>query len=355
MPSSNLRNLVVKLDSRLGGFPDYILAEEDCEFMAVPDNLRDCCCFIYVGEDKERKLKGTGFFISEVLHQNRNNSVTLSYVYLVTAKHIIESIKQHYPNSQTGIRMNSTNGETIDIEIPLDAWLYHPNDSTVDAVILPWQSTEGLDFKAVPTYTAVNDEVIKKNGIGIGDEVCITGLFYKHYGQKRNLPILRTGNIAMMPDYPIDAGDNGIMTAYLIELRSIGGLSGSPVYVHLQWADPKRKSTGHVLYWLGLIHGHWTVNKQSIDELDVSNEQQLNTGIGIVVPAFKILEILKREDIEKAKKLAEEMQWKKKTPITDMNLSEGGITRKEFHAILDKASQPINHKDKHDKKSEGNL
>ena len=77
------------------------------------------------------------------------------------------------------------------------------------------------------------DKVINDNAIGVGDEVFLTGLFANHIGQQRNLPIIRVGNIALMPEEPVQHPSLGPIDAYLIEARSIGGLSGSPVFVHL--------------------------------------------------------------------------------------------------------------------------
>jgi hypothetical protein len=291
---------IVKSDYRLGGVPRYILADKDEEFVMIPDEIRDCSCFVcYENEERQHIVCGTAFFIAEVLGvsgKDKNLTMTYSNVFLVTAKHLIDGIKLKYPNLPMGVRVNSTDGKTHDIVIPIDAWFYHPTDSSVDVAVLPWFSNEGLAFTTNPTYTAITHEVIRENGIGIGDEVFVIGLFTKHHGGERNLPIVRTGNIAMMPEEPVQT-NYGLMTAYLIELRSIGGLSGSPVYVHKQWADPKHKRTGHILYWLGMIHGHWNIEEKSIDMPIHDKEQQLNTGIGIVVPAYKILEILDREEI----------------------------------------------------------
>jgi hypothetical protein len=53
-------------------------------------------------------------------------------------------------------------------------------------------------------------------------------------GSTRNIPIVRTGVIAAMPaiDEPfVRKGEE--YHAYLAEMRSIGGLSGSPVFVFL--------------------------------------------------------------------------------------------------------------------------
>ena len=47
-----------------------------------------------------------------------------------------------------------------------------------------------------------------------------------------NLPIVRLGAIAAMPGEYIKT-DWGCLRAYLIEARSIGGLSGSPVFIRV--------------------------------------------------------------------------------------------------------------------------
>jgi hypothetical protein len=121
---------------------------------------------------------------------------------------------------------------------------------------------------------------------------------------KKNLPILRTGNIAMMPLEPIKTC-HGSMEAYLIELRSIAGLSGSPVFVHT--IVPEEGKLRHTLSWMGLMRGHWNIDKDSIDAVNSIDGEPLNVGIGIVVPAYKVMEITHQEIVmkmrEEAKKL----------------------------------------------------
>src|SRR5262249_41522483 len=77
-------------------------------------------------------------------------------------------------------------------------------------------------------------EAIKKDiwNPGLGDEVATIGLYTSQYGQAKNVPVVRIGHIAMLPDEPV-ASHRGYVKAYLIETRSIAGLSGSPVFVNL--------------------------------------------------------------------------------------------------------------------------
>jgi len=94
-----------------------------------------------------------------------------------------------------------------------------------------------------------------------GDEVAITGLYRNHIGTDRIVPVMRSGIIASMPDDPV-ATRIGPMHGHLIEVRSVGGISGSPVY----WMSDiyRYNSTGVIemqtvtkVLLLGLVHGHW--------------------------------------------------------------------------------------------------
>ena len=83
------------------------------------------------------------------------------------------------------------------------------------------------------------------------------------------------------------------MEGYLVEIRSVGGLSGSPVFVVL---DPLRRKSapgdlGARAYVLGLIHRHWDRRIREDEYVDAS-EERVNQGVAVVVPAAKILEVL---------------------------------------------------------------
>jgi hypothetical protein len=148
----------------------------------------------------------------------------------------------------------------------------------------------------------VTEDVIEEYTIDTGDEIVITGMFFSHLGQQKNIPIVRIGNIAAMPDEPVPT-DRGLMEAYLVEARSIGGISGSPVFTHMAirpsstlTTPPGRKeikASSKVHYLLGLVHGHYTINTQ--EEWVAKTSQQvgdMNAGIAIVVPATKIMETI---------------------------------------------------------------
>jgi hypothetical protein len=108
------------------------------------------------------------------------------------------------------------------------------------------------------------------------------------------------------------------MKGYLVEMRSIAGLSGSPVFVDLPSAVPQSFSGGFfrdsrikppdpngIMDWfhyrfLGLIHGHFDLPnlvEDSVVEDDASGGGGINTGIGVVIPAEKIAETLYQPEL----------------------------------------------------------
>jgi len=63
----------------------------------------------------------------------------------------------------------------------INSWLYHPEDPTVDVAVLKWVPLDIVDYRSLDISMAATDEVIKTEGIGVGEEVFLTGLFANHY------------------------------------------------------------------------------------------------------------------------------------------------------------------------------
>jgi hypothetical protein len=255
--------------------------------MRVPDEVRQCVVYLglpIAGEDGSETMwpKGTAFFVG--MPSQKLESV--AYVYLVTAKHVATRLQQQ----QFLIRVNDTRGTATFVRSGDARWWFHPSDESVDVAVLPWAPPEYVEHKRVPIAMFLTEEIVQSKSIGTGDEVFITGLFIHLAGSARNLPIVRMGNIAMMPDEPVPTSV-GSIEAYLIEARSIGGLSGSPAFVR------QTVSAGiGGFYLLGLMHGHWDIPPEARDdrvpEADEEAQGRVNMGIAVVVPATKILEVL---------------------------------------------------------------
>ena len=180
-----------------------------------------------------------------------------------------------------------------------------------------------------------------------GVETLSIGLFHYYYGNKKEQPICRFGHIAMIPydqiSIPLPTMENQReekqVKAYLIEHKSVGGMSGSVVF-----ATPNgNKKEAKII---GILHGHYNEslygdcykwnNKVHYDYDEILTEEkkcqnvrtecdnlyakcqevlkivqnkceairEINNGISIVIPAYKILKLLSKIE-DQSKKMTE--------------------------------------------------
>src|SRR5262249_51151402 len=117
--------------------------------------------------------------------------------------------------------------------------------------------------------------------------------------------IVRSGHLALSPpeEMPINNWDTPMMRAFLIEMRSLGGLSGSPVFVQRSIAVQPIEETGRMplaagsIFLLGVMRGHWEVPQHALDYASPPHGKEqdlLNAGIAIVQPADQVVEIMEQ-------------------------------------------------------------
>jgi hypothetical protein len=204
--------------------------------------------------------------------------------------------------------MNLKDGGTSFFATPRELWKFHPNvpkGQFVDVAVLPFGKPQEVKLLVLDVVDAeLPKELIDNGRIGVGSEVYTIGLFTNHFGDDRNIPVARFGAISMLPQEPMWT-EYGYMEGYLVEARSLGGSSGSPVFVvpdlwmveeghHKMMADMKE------WYWIGLISGHWTVENPDdavSDDPESRGTGRINTGMMIVVPASKIKETIDHPDL----------------------------------------------------------
>lgn len=269
--------------------------------MRIPDFMLKSSAFVVSiaseGSEDEYDLESSGFLVglpSTVGHGN-------SFFYFVTAAHVTDRIK-----SRSGIRVNLKRGGTE--VIPVAEWFKHPTDPNADVAVAVFRNKyEDYDVEFMGEAVFRSREDLLRHDMGIGDEVWFPGLFTltQQESDQRNHPILRMGNLAMMPDKPVPT-ELGYMDAYLVEARSIGGISGAPVFcrrtVSLLWNDSVARAgesmraihgiTGEV-HLIGMMHGHWDVDESQINQARLEQKDGgVNMGVAIVVPMDKILETI---------------------------------------------------------------
>jgi hypothetical protein len=311
----------LKIDYRLGGIPQYKLVEEDDSLMQIPDEIRKCVVFVCCKTREGMQLGGTAFFVSVPLE-----TTDLQVVYIITAKHVIDGISKKSIDQKVYLRVNSKQGQAKYVETSITDWLFHPQEQNVDVAILNWAPPQDVfDYRIIPQNMAATEDVIQKEEIGVGDDVFLTGLFANHFGSQRNIPIVRIGNIASMPEEKVHTNNLGDIDAYLVEARSIGGLSGSPVFAYLGAMRRIGTTTqmgrkGPLFYWLGLMHGHFDLSKLEMDNLveDSLTNLQINIGIAIVVPVWKILEVINQEIFMKTREEVLKEERSRTAPTADI-------------------------------------
>ncbi|MGI8923929.1 MAG: hypothetical protein ACR2HJ_07820 [Fimbriimonadales bacterium] len=276
------------------------------------------------------KHGGTGFFVAM-----SGEKVDGHFSYLVTARHNIVKATEH--GGGLYISINLVSGARAYVKVTGD-WIFHENDAD-DVAILPIMMTNAMDCARIEHEIFATEDEIRELDIGIGDDVAVPGLFTERYGVVRNIPILRTGTLAAMPEEPLEDVSTGLpYDAYLIESRSIGGLSGSPVFAvkepgHLRGLDVNM--SWH-LRLIGLVRGHWD-HQMDAEGWRSEELKGVNMGIAIITPVSKITDILMSELLVKARRKEEKKYLDASTPTHDFGLN--APTKKEqFEADLRKAS-----------------
>lgn len=266
--------------------------------MRVRDELVNCVAFIgFVNDRQEFVPYGTGFCVLLSVK-------TLGVPFIATALHVIEAI----PGDAVWVRVIKNGGGFHLFSLPKGNFFTHPDHDPKSRFIDLAATTIGTVVPGDPiTWIResdfATDEAIAAEDIGIGDEVVIAGMLFNHIGETENIPIARVGNIAAMRREPVPT-DFGYVDAYLVEVRSISGLSGSPVFVHMG-ARPRTGRIGdlhspkQMHYLLGVVHGYYAVtySGELVGVTSTAPAGEMNTGIAIVLPASSLLEIMTQTGI----------------------------------------------------------
>jgi len=272
--------------------------------MRVPDAIRDCAAYIYADPmGHGDRPEATAFFVSVPPETPERPD----HIYLVTVRHALGP-----PN--LSLRFNNRQGTAQFERLPNASQWYCHQDEGVDIAALLLDEQYGwlgnVSYEPIPISKFNRDTTY--DAVGIGDELLITGLFVSQPGQTRNIPIVRSGIIAAMPEEELrdvcpDGTESQPYIAYLAELRSTGGLSGSPVFVvigparmvELNSNTPWEVAAGVGMIsfsLLGLIRGHWyqptSITSRGNNAMYDSQAEGVNRGIAKVTPARFLEELL---------------------------------------------------------------
>jgi hypothetical protein len=267
----------------------------------VPEDILNCSIYLYGSEEDAengRHSGGSGFLVgipSEIF------PAAGVYIYAVTNRHVVEG-------GASVVRMSRNDGGVDIVQFKPTDWLSH---ATQDLSATPLEMSVEHHAPAFLTpKMMVTRDVVKERNIGPGDDTFLIGRFVYADGGIKNEPSVRFGRISLNPSQPILQPTGSRQESFLVESHSIGGYSGSPVFVfHHPMAirlgtEPFDLKKGTLpIYLLGVDWGHLPTKWQPL----VDNEGhphpdgwgfRQNTGIMGVVPAWHVLDLLDREEFK---------------------------------------------------------
>lgn len=236
-------------------------------------------------------------------------------VYAVTTRHSIF-------DSDVQIRLNLKRGGKEDKPILKGDWFCDPSS---DVAVVPlefmWKGEfekfdiELIDHTELRSYA---DHYYPMNQFpadhpsplryGSGDEVFSIGLFDHHSGSDHAAtPVARFGHIALVPAIgekitaEIEPDIYQEIEAFLVEIASWGGQSGSPVFLRPTKVYEERTSSRpswEVSHCIGIIQGFYPGEQDVKINGHDATLSPLNMGIALVIPAKKITELLHRPDVK---------------------------------------------------------
>ncbi len=264
----------------------------------IPPEVKSVVVFVFVPGNKPDQYMpyGTAFFVGV----KSPKSPDRSFVYLVTAKHVLQTPDQKSWLPNILLRLNTKTGDSEILKVPVtlsgtDKTVFFHPDSSVDIAVIPALPDEKkFDFKILPEEMITTEKDFKDLKITEGSEVFFTGLFSGYLGARKNYPIVRFGRVSLVTDEKIRFANQDAQL-YLIESGSYGGNSGSPVFFYFgSDRTPGMLVVGPpVLKLAGVMKGCFQ-DCQPVTEIETSKASiaQSNMGVAAVVPAFKLHELL---------------------------------------------------------------
>lgn len=257
----------------------------------IPNDFLELVFFLYPSKEAAKKgeaFGGSGFFTSIP----SNTDANLSHVYAVTNRHLIE-------DGHTVIRINTNAGGRSYVETQKADWKFDQDD---DLCVIPVAIDEHHTYRALSRSSYLDQTTIDLWNIGPGDDVFMIGRFINRDGAPQNSPSIRFGNISIMHKEKVKHQRLGHWQENIsVEMRSIGGYSGSPVFVTVPpfsvRPDKNEISQESRIWLLGVDWGHVRTREPVMFKGSETHHPEglyveYNTGMANVVPAWRLTKLL---------------------------------------------------------------
>lgn len=269
------------------GFPFEIWEEP---MPRIRNEFLDCSLYLYRSKHEALEginIGGSGFYVSI---DGERLPPPGGFVYAVTNKHVIEA-------GATCIRFNTKDGKTDVAEFKESDWTL-ADDDDLAVIPLPAKLGQISAMKSIGLEQFLTAKESQDFDVGPGDEVILIGRFVNQEGKERNIPTVRFGFVSQRASEPIEY-DGRLQDSFLCEIKSIGGFSGSPVFLTPNWRLPREAKAPDELdkgFLLGVDWAHIQNWECATDVHGVELPNILypvNTGMMAVVPAWKLEALLK--------------------------------------------------------------
>lgn len=274
----------------------------------IPDGALSQIVYLYpsvVDAENGSRTGGSGFLIMlpSIVLAGRG------LLFAVTNAHVIEG-------GSTVVRLNTKDGKFDTFDFADTDWVLHPDKDDIAICCMPTLDPNLHTFSEIDPGTLLKRHEIANFNIGPGDDAFVVGRFMNAQGKLRNILSVRFGNIAQMPIEPIEQDrvfGKFQQESFLVEARSISGYSGSPVFLILHSAQSRQDGSRlhtDVFRLLGIQWGYIQDSQPVRDAagrpVDTGLNVTMNTGMMGVVPAWKLSDLLRKDEIMAAKRQAEE-------------------------------------------------
>lgn len=346
---------------------------------------------IYLYRSKEEAEEGadpggTGFLLSVQSEAHPD----YMHVYAVTCKHVLQApVYASFIRITNAMRIDRFKGQLPFmagnrevVSFGWNQWTPHDDADVAivslgpDNIIMSEIVGPGYGRRfgfTIPSFMLLTHATIDAFDIGPGDDVYMCGRFESYPGKFFNEPTTRWGIISLMNSMIELEEAEAPEELFLIEMRSISGFSGSPV----MWRLPiqldvinqmERRMTAEsnnmrIGPWLvGIDAGNFPFyypvyevtrgrGGEVIDRKNTKNtprelQAKSHSGVAYVVPAWKIQELLDREEFVMQRKRDDEAITEHKDSgkraDRDVILPDDPLTRKTFlDDVLPRVSQKI--------------
>lgn len=269
----------------------------------IPDFIQNSIVYLYpdlLSAQDGVDEGGSGFLIAMPSESHK-----ATHYYVITNAHVIEDecpvvrVNLKYPGS------GHERAECFDFQCK--SWVIHEKHDLAIRPLPPDLDESLLNLTFIGIDLLVSQRECSEKDIGAGDDLVYVGRYMGHAGKFQNTPSVRFGTISMMPnrDEPI-AYETGHDTkkrsrsqvGFLVEARSRGGYSGSPVFFMHRHARDNRTVFPFVdLRLLGVDWGHLPEEVPLRDPHGHLHGQhfvvQVHSGMMGVVPAWFLDEFIR--------------------------------------------------------------